>query len=121
LAEREPDGYFEAGVVFNEAGRAPGEVAAPEPRSVLIMLDTSLSMQWEKLDRAFEATEALLRSLTPQDSFNLMLFNDDVTAFNDKPVDARPDQIDRALSFIKSSYLSGGTDLTAALDRARAF
>jgi Ca-activated chloride channel homolog len=118
LAEREPDGYFEAGVVFNEAGRAPGEVAAPEPRSVLIMLDTSLSMQWEKLDRAFEATEALLRSLTPQDSFNLMLFNDDVTAFNDKPVDARPEQIDRALSFIKSSYLSGGTDLTAALDRA---
>jgi len=118
LAEREPDGYFEAGVVFNEAGRAPGEVAVPEPRSVLIMLDTSLSMQWEKLDRAFEATEALLRSLTPQDSFNLMLFNDDVTAFNDKPVDARPEQIDRALSFIKSSYLSGGTDLTAALDRA---
>jgi len=118
LAEREPDGYFEAGVVFNEAGRAPGEVAPPEPRSVLIMLDTSLSMQWEKLDRAFEATEALLRSLTPQDSFNLMLFNDDVTAFSDKPVDGRPEQIDRALSFIKSSYLSGGTDLTAALDRA---
>lgn len=118
LAEREPDGYFEAGVVFNEAGRAPGEIAQPEPRSVLIMLDTSLSMQWEKLDRAFEATEALLRSLTPQDSFNLMLFNDDVTALNDKPVDARPEQIDRALSFIKSSYLSGGTDLTTALDRA---
>jgi Ca-activated chloride channel homolog len=118
LAEREPDGYFEAGVVFNEAGRAPGEVAAPEARSVLIMLDTSLSMQWEKLDRAYEATEALLRSLTPQDSFNLMLFNDDVTAFNDKPADARPEQIDRALSFIKSSYLSGGTDLGAALERA---
>jgi Ca-activated chloride channel homolog len=118
LAEREPDGYFEAGVVFNEAGRAPGQVAQPEPRAVLIMLDTSLSMQWEKLDRAFEATEALLRSLTPQDSFNLMLFNDDVAALSDKPIDARPEQIDRALSFVKSSYLSGGTDLTAALDRA---
>ncbi|HJQ22452.1 MAG TPA: VIT domain-containing protein [Blastocatellia bacterium] len=118
LAEREPDGYFEAGVVFNEAGRAPGEVAAPDPRSVLVMLDTSLSMQWEKLDRAYEATEALLRSLTPQDSFNLMLFNDDVTALSDKPVDARADQIERALSFIKTSYLSGGTDLGAALERA---
>jgi Ca-activated chloride channel family protein len=118
LAEREPDGYFEAGVVFNEAGRAAGEVAAPDPRSILIMLDTSLSMQWEKLDRAYEATEALLRSLTPQDSFNLMLFNDDVTAMSDKAVDARPDQIDRALSFIKSGYLSGGTDMAAALERA---
>jgi Ca-activated chloride channel family protein len=118
LAEREPDGYFEAAALFNEATRAPGEVAPPQPRSILVMLDTSLSMQWEKLDRAYEATEGLLRSLTPQDAFNLVLFNDDVTAFNDKAVDARPDQIERALTFVKSSYLSGGTDLAAALERA---
>lgn len=120
LAEREPDGYFEAAAVFNEAGRAPGEVAPPPPRSVLVMLDTSLSMQFEKLDRAYEATEGLLRSLTPQDTFNLVLFNDDVATFSSNPVDARADQIERALSFIKSSYLSGGTDLGGALDRAAA-
>ncbi|HWO02789.1 MAG TPA: VIT domain-containing protein [Blastocatellia bacterium] len=118
LAEREPDGYFEAAAVFNEAGRAAGEIAPPPARSILVMLDTSLSMQWEKLDRAYEATEGLLRSLTPQDAFNLMLFNDDVTTFSDKAVDARPDQIERALAFIKSSYLSGGTDLASALERA---
>lgn len=118
LAEREPDGYFEAAAVFNEAGRAPGDVASPEPRSVLVMLDTSLSMQWEKLDRAYEATESMLRSLSLQDTFNLMLFNDDVSTFSDKPVDARPDEVERALAFVKSSYLSGGTDLAAALERA---
>jgi Ca-activated chloride channel family protein len=117
-AEREPDGYFEAAAVFNEAGRSPGDTAPPQPRSVLVMLDTSLSMQWEKLDRAYEATEAILRSLLPQDSFNLVLFNDDVANFSDKPIDARPDQVERALAFIKSSYLSGGTDLAAALERA---
>ena len=82
------------------------------------MLDTSLSMQFEKLDRGYEAAEGLLRSLTPQDSFNLMLFNDDVAVFSNNPVEARPDQIERALAFIKSSYLSGGTDTGAALDRA---
>ena len=118
LAEREPDGYFEAAAVFNEAGRAPGVISPPPPRSILVMLDTSLSMQFEKLDRAYEATEGLLRSLTPQDTFNLMLFNDDVTVFSNNAVEARADQIERALAFIKSSYLSGGTDLTAALDRA---
>ena len=118
LAEREPDGYFEAAGLFNEAGRAPGEVAPPQPRSILVMLDTSLSMQWEKLDRAYEATEGLLRSLTPQDVFNLLLFNDEVTTFSDRAVDARPDQVERALAFIKSSYLSGGTDLAVALERA---
>jgi Ca-activated chloride channel family protein len=118
LAAREPDGYFEAAAVFNEAGRAPGETAPAPPRSILLMLDTSLSMQFEKLDRAYEAAEGLLRSLTPRDSFNLMLFNDDVSTFSNGPVDARSDQIERALAFIKSSYLSGGTDLGAALDRA---
>jgi Ca-activated chloride channel homolog len=118
LAEREPDGYFEAAAVFNEAGRAPGVISPPPPRSILVMLDTSLSMQFEKLDRAYEATEGLLRSLTPQDTFNLMLFNDDVAVFSNNAVETRSDQIERALVFIKSSYLSGGTDIGAALDRA---
>lgn len=118
MAEREPDGYFEAAAVFNEAGRAPGATDAPPARSILVMLDTSLSMNWEKLDSAYEMTEGLLRSLTPQDSFNLVLFNDDVLTLGDKAVEGRADQIERALSFIKSSYLSGGTDLGAALERA---
>jgi Ca-activated chloride channel homolog len=118
LAEREPDGYFEVGAVFNEAGRSAGDTPPPPPRSIMLMLDTSLSMQFEKLDRAFEAAEGLLRSLTPQDTFNLMLFNDDVSVFNNSAVDARPDQIERALTFIKASYLTGGTDIGAALERA---
>jgi Ca-activated chloride channel family protein len=118
LAEKEPDGYFEAGALFNEAGRAPGDTQPPPPRSILIMLDTSLSMNWEKLDRAYEAVEGMLRSLQPQDSFNLILFNDDVLSFNDKPVDGKPEEIERALQFIKGSYLSGGTDFPTALNRA---
>ncbi|HEV8482063.1 MAG TPA: VIT domain-containing protein [Blastocatellia bacterium] len=121
LAQGDPDGYFEAAALFNEAGRPPGETEPPPARSVLVLLDTSLSMQWDKLDRAYEATEGLLRSLQPQDSFNLILFNDDVFTFSPTGVDARPDQIDRALNFIKSSYLSGGTDLSAALDQASRF
>jgi Ca-activated chloride channel family protein len=121
LAQREPDGYFEAAALFNQAGRAPADVEPPPARSVLLMLDTSLSMQWEKLDRAYEATEGLLRSLQPQDSFNLILFNDDIATFSSSAVDARPDQVERALTFIKSSYLSGGTDLAAALEQASRF
>ncbi|HYP28447.1 MAG TPA: VIT domain-containing protein, partial [Blastocatellia bacterium] len=118
LAARDPDGYFEVSALLNESGRAPGETEPPPARSVLVMLDTSLSMQWEKLSRAYEAIEGLLRSLGPQDTFNLMLFKDDVAALGDKPVEARPEQIDRALTFIKAGYLSGGTDLGAALERA---
>ena len=118
LAERDPDGYFEAAALFNEAGRAPGEAQPPPPRSMLVMLDTSLSMNWEKLDRAYEAVEGVLRSLLPQDSFNLILFNDDILSLSDRAVDGKPEEIERALQFIKSSYLSGGTDFPSALNRA---
>jgi Ca-activated chloride channel family protein len=118
LAEREPDGYFEAASVFNEAGLAVGGAEAAPPRSVVVMLDTSLSMQWEKLDRAYEATEGLLKSLGPQDSFNLLLFNDEITSFSADPSDATPANVERALTFIKSSFLAAGTDLGAALERA---
>ncbi|MBI3652733.1 MAG: VWA domain-containing protein [Acidobacteria bacterium] len=118
LAEKEPDGYFEAAALFNEAGRAAGDAQPPPPRSVLIMLDTSLSMNWEKLDRAYEAVEGMLRSLLPQDSFNLILFNDEVQSFSDKPIDGKPEEIERALQFIKAGYLSGGTDFPAAINRA---
>jgi Ca-activated chloride channel family protein len=119
LAERQPDGYFQAEAVFNTDARAPGATPADgKARSVLIMLDTSLSMNGEKLDRAFEAVEYFLGALNPNDRFNLLLFNDDVALFGEEPVAATPDQIDRALGFVRASYLSGGTNLESALARA---
>ena len=50
------------------------------PRSIVALFDTSLSMQWEKLEREFQALEALLRSLKPSDEFNLIVYNDKVDA-----------------------------------------
>ncbi|HYL99642.1 MAG TPA: VWA domain-containing protein, partial [Blastocatellia bacterium] len=70
------------------------------------------------LDRSYEAVEALLGSLSPQDTFNVVTFNDEVIPFSAKGVDATSDQIEHALSFIKSGFLSSGTDLAGALERA---
>lgn len=113
------DGYFEASVVFNEHGTKPEDFnkVVASKRSVVLMLDTSLSMQWEKLDRAFEASERFLKSLTPQDSFNVLLFNDDVNVLSDKPLTGTPENVERALAFIRQSYLSGGTDFLQALKK----
>jgi Ca-activated chloride channel family protein len=53
-------------------GDGKGAAAAPQtdtgdPRTVVLLFDNSLSMQWEKLERSYAATEALLRKLRPVD------------------------------------------------------
>ena len=51
------------------------------PKTVVILFDTSLSMQWEKLERSYQALETLLRTLKPADKFNLILFNSETQRF----------------------------------------
>lgn len=76
LAEKQADGYFQTQVVF-----AADNQAAQEPKRVVLMLDTSLSMYGDKLARAVEAAEFFLHSLNTQDEFNLVLFNDETKVF----------------------------------------
>lgn len=120
---REP-GFFEASALFAPhaplSGAAP---AAPGPttrRTLLVLFDTSLSMQWDKLDRSFQALETLLRSLGPSDRFNLLLFNTEMNWFAKQPTTADRAAVEKALSFIRGSPLRGGTDLQQALDSALA-
>jgi Ca-activated chloride channel homolog len=97
----------------------PGGNTAPSstPAKTLIFLfDTSLSMQWEKLERSYLALETLLRRLQPSDSFNLVLFNSQTQAFQPAPVAADIAGIQRALDFVRASRLRGGTDLQRALE-----
>ncbi|HNC42714.1 MAG TPA: VIT and VWA domain-containing protein [Acidobacteriota bacterium] len=114
-AAQNPDGYFQATATF-QMGQAS---KAPQARNVLLLLDTSLSMHGEKLVRAVEAVEFFLHSLTPQDRFNLLLFHSEVIPFSPQPVPGTPDQIEAALNLIRSSYLSGGTNLKQALVKSK--
>jgi Ca-activated chloride channel family protein len=111
---REP-GFFEASLMIASGTKPEG--AAPA-KTVIALFDNSLSMQWEKLDRNFQALEGLLHSLKPADKFNLLLFNTDVSPFTPAPVSATPDQIEKALAMVRSSRLRGGTDLEKAFDAA---
>lgn len=112
-ANLNPDGYFEASAIFS--GTKKAAKAKTEPRSVVLMLDTSLSMRLEKLDKSIEAIEYFLHALTPKDNFNLVLFNDDINVFSGSPMAANRENVEKAISFIRNSYLSGGTDLMGGL------
>ncbi|MDR3699733.1 MAG: VIT and VWA domain-containing protein [Candidatus Sulfopaludibacter sp.] len=116
IAEREAlsgPGFFQVQALL----RMPvaGSPAPQSPRTLILLFDTSLSMQWDKLERGFAACEAALRRLRPADSFNLLLFNSEVSAFAPQPQPASAANIERALAFIRNSRIRGGTDLERAL------
>lgn len=122
LASANPDGYFQANAIFNQGHRQEGGAARPDaggvetpPRNVVILLDTSLSMRGDKLARAFEAVEYFLRGLPPRDNFDLVLFNDEATALSDSALRATPEEVERALDFVRNSSLGGATDVRKAL------
>jgi Ca-activated chloride channel family protein len=114
ITHRDPNepGFFEASTLL----RMPSRTTAQAARTVIALFDTSLSMQWEKLDRSYRALEALLRSLAPPDRFNLILFNSESSALSSAPVAAEPAAIEKALAFVRESRLRGSTDLQRALE-----
>src|SRR5262249_55875187 len=72
-------------------------------------------MQWEKLERNFQALETILRTLGPQDKINLLLFNTEIAPFRPAPVSAEMANVNAAIDFLKASRLRGGPDLLKAL------
>jgi Ca-activated chloride channel family protein len=117
VAAKEP-GFFEASALIG--GWRPDKDTAGPAKTVVALFDNSLSMQWEKLERNFQALDKLLHSLKPGDKFNLLLFNTTPTPFSPGVVAATPDQVEKAMAFIRTSPLRGGTDLQKALDVALA-
>jgi len=107
-------GYFEATAQLNApAASAP---ASSSPRTVVVLMDTSLSMQWEKLERSYAAAAQALQSLQPTDRFNLLLFNTRVDSFRPASVSADTATVMAAIEWLRASHLRGGTDLQKALE-----
>jgi Ca-activated chloride channel family protein len=109
-AENEP-GFFEASTILAAAAKPSAAVA----RSVIVLFDTSLSMQWEKLERSFQALETTLRALQPGDSFNVVIFNSETQSANTSLTPATPEAVAKALEFVRASRLKGGTNLRSAM------
>jgi Ca-activated chloride channel family protein len=108
-------GFFEAEALlgFGNAPAPSGSAASGVPKTVIVLFDTSLSMQWEKLERSYQALETLLHTLRPEDHFGLVLFNTETQVVPVSVADAK--SIQHAIESVRSSRLRGGTDLQRAL------
>ena len=110
-------GFFELEALLGETGSVGGPASPAEAaKTVVILFDVSLSMQWEKLERSYMALETLLHALKPADRFNVVLFDTQAKPFQPQPIAANPAEIQHALEFVRASKLRGGTNLQAALE-----
>src|SRR5580692_6374748 len=118
IAYRNPaeggSGYFEAAALL-----AP-KPQEQRPRQVVALFDASLSMQWEKLERSFQALNGLLHSLRPADRFNVLTFNGTAHACFNQSGPAEVARIEQALGCVRAQDLRGGTNMDAALEAALA-
>ncbi len=108
-------GFFEAESVLGlgSASTSFQNTTAGSPKTVIVLFDTSLSMQWEKLERSYQALETLLRTLRPADRFSLVLFNSETQVLPLSAADGK--SVQHAIDFVRGSRLRGGTDLQRAL------
>jgi Ca-activated chloride channel family protein len=117
-------GFFETeallGLGSASSPATAASAATAPPKTIVLLFDTSLSMQWDKLERSYAALERTLHSLKPTDHFNLLLFNTEISKFQPSPVAADPAAVGKALDFVRASRLRGGTDLQEALKQGLA-
>jgi len=105
------DGYF---MMFLNPD---SELQAQEikAKDITFVVDTSGSMQGDKIKQAKEALKFCVNSLNPQDRFNIISFSTDVYPFQKNAVDANDDNKKKAIEFIKGIRAIGGTAIYDAL------
>jgi Ca-activated chloride channel family protein len=90
------------------------------PREMVFVIDNSGSMGGSSMEEAKASLEHALRTLRPQDHFNVIRFDDSMTQLFERSVQATPEQVDVAIHFARSLEASGGTEMLPALKAALA-
>jgi Ca-activated chloride channel family protein len=90
------------------------------PREMIFVLDCSGSMSGAPIAKSKEAMRRCLRNLDENDTFQIIRFSDNASAFGSEPVAATPRNIRRALRYVDRLKGQGGTmmieGIKAALD-----
>ncbi len=89
-----------------------------KPREVIFVQDISGSMYGESIEQARKGLEMAVRRLAPEDTFNIIVFNDRFGMFSDAPLKATPENIRKAVTAVQALEADGGTEMLPALEAA---
>ncbi|HEY0094559.1 MAG TPA: VIT domain-containing protein, partial [Archangium sp.] len=117
LVHREPgadEGYF---LVLLNPQLAPKQEEVV-PRELYLVLDTSCSQSGPPIEKSKAITAEVLRHLHPEDTFQVLNFDTQVTKFAPAAVPASPENVASALPYVANFWGGGGTDVRVAAREA---
>jgi Ca-activated chloride channel family protein len=111
------NGYFSLMIV------PPAKASELERRPIelVFVLDTSGSMRGEPMQQSKQAMRTALRSMRPDDTFQIVRFSSNASSFGPRPVPATPDNIRRALRYVDELSGGGGTMMASGVRAALDF
>lgn len=88
------------------------------PRELILVIDTSGSMQGDAIEQARSALLSALERLQPNDRFNVIAFSNEARPLYDRPRYAVPSALAEARTFLQLLRAEGGTRMEPALVHA---
>ena len=85
------------------------------PREVILLLDTSGSMQGVPLNQLKLFSEQVLATLNPQDYFNICAFSSDLKKMSQDSIAATESNINMGRNYISNLHSNGGTEMLPAI------
>ena len=98
----------------------PAAPAAITPREIVFALDTSSSMRGAPLAKAKELIGKVLATLRPDDTFQIVRFDDSASALGPGPIANKPANVALALDWLARLDAAGGTEMTTGIAAALA-
>jgi Ca-activated chloride channel homolog len=105
-------GYF---LLFAGLPPRPNERGSALKREVTLVIDRSGSMRGEKLVQVREAALQVLAGLDDGEAFNVILYNEAVDAFSERPVRKSRSTVKGATEYLEGMTARGGTNIHDAL------
>jgi Ca-activated chloride channel family protein len=100
----------------------PADAAADDvaPREIVFVLDTSSSMAGEPLDKAKQVIRRVLGGLRPDDTFQIVRFDDGASALGPDPIANKPRNLRYVYEWLDALDAQGGTAMTEGIEAALA-
>ncbi len=84
----------------------------------MFLLDRSGSMAGAAIQQARRAIESCIATLSPEDQFGIVAFDDRMERFREAMVAATGDYVDQAYAFLSTIDARGGTELASGVEAA---